>query len=198
MGVHRGLRLISTPQTLGEKLQPLEHWCNDQSSPDQLPPAWPNRPALHHFPRTAEIIFKLEYYKIKYYMLNSIVSSARLRNPTKRQKSLPFACIKRSSPSSENRFPPSQLRLWTCSVWIYFIYSFFVCVCVWKMDFGVFFFSSKMALIILIIVWQDLCCLGCWMLIGWLLRRLTFGFVKKKKKKTPKKRRQNLYFSICK
>lgn len=197
MGVHRGLRLISTPQTLGEKLQPLEHWCNDQSSPDQLPPAWPNRPALHHFPRTAEIIFKLEYYKIKYYMLNSIVSSARLRNPTKRQKSLPFACIKRSSPSSENRFPPSQLRLWTCSVWIYFIYSFF-CVCVWKMDFGGVFFLLKNG-------FNNFDhCLARSVLFGllnvdWLIVKKAYLWLREeKKKKTPKKRRQNLYFSICK
>lgn len=83
-------------------------------------------------------------------MLNSIVSSARLRNPTKRQKSLPFACIVRSSPSSETNV--FLLLSYVCGRVLFefilntlFFLVCFVCVCarvcVWKMDFG--FFSQK-------------------------------------------------------
>lgn len=83
-------------------------------------------------------------------MLNSIVSSARLRNPTKRQKSLPFACIVRSSPSSETNV--FLLLSYVCGrvlfefilntlFFFWFVLCARACVCVWKMDFG--FFSQK-------------------------------------------------------
>lgn len=98
-------------------------------------------------------------------MLNSIVSSARLRNPTKRQKSLPFACIVRSSPSSETNV--FLLLSYVCGrvlfefiLNILFFFWFVLCAraCVWKMDFG---FFLKNGFNNFDHVWQDLCCLGC-------------------------------------
>lgn len=139
---------ISTPQTLGDKLHPLERWCNDnRAAQTSAASSLAKRPALHHFSRflfqekhksKLYLSEKVRILQIKYYKFNSIVSSVKRKTEksNKKAKYLPFACIVRSCP--QKSFP--SLSVMFVDVWLYFIYSF----CVWKMD-----FVFKMALIIL-------------------------------------------------